>query len=129
MSLTAAGWQLAQNSKGNSAGSLLFLLLLGVGFFVIAVLPGRRRLKAAQRVQAALAPGREVMTTAGLYATVVSIDDSEGSVVLQIAPGVEARFARAAIARILDEPTPDDDVDSAEADSAEDGAMTADADD
>lgn len=39
------------------------------------------------------------MTTAGLFATVVSVSDTE--VELEVAPGVVSTYARAAIARVV----------------------------
>jgi preprotein translocase subunit YajC len=41
------------------------------------------------------------MTTAGLYGTLVTVDDE--SVLLETSPGVTSRWARPAIARVLDE--------------------------
>jgi preprotein translocase subunit YajC len=43
-----------------------------------------------------------VMTTAGLYAEVQAVEDDQ--VHLEIAPGIVCRFARAAVARVLDPP-------------------------
>jgi len=43
-----------------------------------------------------LAPGSQVMTTSGLYATVVRMND-DGTAVLSVADGVEVRWAVAAL--------------------------------
>ncbi len=45
------------------------------------------------------------MTTAGLYATVVEVED--GDVLLEVAPDVVCRFTRAAVARIVSPPAAD----------------------
>jgi preprotein translocase subunit YajC len=95
---------LAQESNGGGLGSLIVLIPLVIAFYFVAIRPGRRRMQQMQAVQAALEPGREVVTTAGLYGTVTAVDDSEGTVTLAIAPGVEARFARGAVLKIVDEP-------------------------
>ena len=81
---------------------LLWLLLLVVVFYFLILRPARVRQRQASAVQGALDPGLEVMTTAGLFATVSSVEDDV--VVLEIAPGVRSRYAKAAIARII---TPD----------------------
>ena len=47
--------------------------------------------------------GTEVMTTSGLYATVVSVND-DGSVLLSIAPGVEVRWTLAALREVSELP-------------------------
>jgi preprotein translocase subunit YajC len=50
----------------------------------------------AQRLQSSLTNGDRVMTTSGLYATVVGSTD-ETTVDLEIAPGVRTTWLRAAI--------------------------------
>jgi preprotein translocase subunit YajC len=103
--------QLAAAEKGgNALVGLLPLVLIVVGFYFLAVRPQRNRMKALRETQSTIEVGREVMTTAGLYATVIDLDDD--TVTLEIAPGVHARFARAAVVRTVDEdPVPMDDAD------------------
>jgi len=43
------------------------------------------------------------MTTAGLFATVTSIDGDH--VMLEIAPGVNVRYMAAAVAKVIDQPS------------------------
>ena len=83
--------------------SPLFLFVLVGGFYLLAVRPQKARLRAVQHTQASLAAGQQVMTTAGLYGTVVAVDDED--VRLEVAPGVELRFARGAVARVVDDLT------------------------
>jgi preprotein translocase subunit YajC len=76
----------------------------------------RRQQRDMSAVQSRIGPGSRVMTTSGVYGTVVSADivpaeaDEQGepggedTVVLEIAPGVRTTWARQAIARVLDEP-------------------------
>jgi preprotein translocase subunit YajC len=61
----------------------------------------RRRLTAESDRVASLGVGAEVMTTSGLYGTVVARNEDD-SVLLSIAPGVEVRWAAAAL-RTVDE--------------------------
>ena len=82
-----------------SAGQLLLLSLLLLAFFVLVVRPQRARLREAQQVRASLAVGQRVMTTSGLYGTLRGLDDT---VLLEVAPGVQVRWATGAIARVLD---------------------------
>jgi preprotein translocase subunit YajC len=76
----------------------------------------------AQQLQASLGAGDHIVTIGGLHATVISVDDD--IVTVEIAPGVDVKFARPAIARVvqqqeeapaaLDEPdVPDDETPSA----------------
>ena len=47
------------------------------------------------------------MTTAGVYGTIVSVDDDDAE--LEIAPGVVIRVVKAAIGKVIQpEPAPDD---------------------
>ncbi|MEU4215929.1 preprotein translocase subunit YajC [Actinoplanes sp. NPDC026623] len=77
---------------------LLIVLLFGVMYFMM-IRPQQKRRREAQQMQSALGPGDEVVTIGGLHATVVSVDDDV--VTVEIAPGVEVRFARPAIARVV----------------------------
>jgi preprotein translocase subunit YajC len=71
--------------------------LLIVGLLVLFSQRARRRQAAAESARAAaIGFGSEVMTTSGLYGTVVALHDDD-TVQLAIAPGVEVRWARAAL--------------------------------
>ena len=85
------------------ASDLVFFVFAGLAAWFLLIRPQRARAQALQDVREALAVGRRVITTAGLHASVVSVDD--GTVLLEIAPGVQARFERAAVVRVL----PDED--------------------
>lgn len=75
-----------------------FIVLIAVFYFLL-IRPQRNRQKQMQSMQSSLIPGQQVLTTSAMYATVVAVDDD--AVVLEIAPGVESRFNRAAIAQVL----------------------------
>ena len=53
--------------------------------------------------RANLAPGADVMTTSGLYGTVVVVNDDD-SVLLSIAPGVEVKWTIAALREVRELP-------------------------
>lgn len=76
--------------------ALMLVLLLGMWFVMIR--PVRRRQREAAIMQQSVQVGDEIMTTAGIYGTVVWLDaDTFG---LQIAPDVTVKYARAAIANL-----------------------------
>ena len=83
-------------------GNLLPLVLIFVVFYLLILRPARNRQREAMTLQSRLTPGQQIMTTAGLYATVVAVDDDV--IVLETAPGVTSRWARAAVSRIVDDP-------------------------
>jgi preprotein translocase subunit YajC len=73
---------------------VVLVLLAGLVAFSVR---GRRRQVAEQAARAdRIEVGTEVMTTSGLYATVVGKYD-DGTVRLSIAPGVEVKWATAAL--------------------------------
>lgn len=74
---------------------LIIFALLAV--FVSISLRNRRRQMAEDMVRTSrIDVGTEVMTTSGLYGTVVARHD-DGTVILSIAPGVEVKWAIAAL--------------------------------
>ncbi|BCJ55669.1 hypothetical protein Asp14428_71440 [Actinoplanes sp. NBRC 14428] len=88
----------AQAQGGSSLTPLLLIVLLfGVMYFMM-IRPQQKRRREAQAMQSALGPGDEIVTIGGLHATVVAVDDDV--VTVEIAPGVNARYARPAIARV-----------------------------
>jgi preprotein translocase subunit YajC len=74
---------------------LLVVVMLGL------IVASRRRYARARAAQAAqqdrLSVGSEVMTTSGLYGTVVAVNDDDDTLILSIAPGVEVKWAKAAL--------------------------------
>jgi preprotein translocase subunit YajC len=61
--------------------------------------PQRRRQQQAAQQQKTIAPGSLIRTTAGMYATVVAVEDND--VILEVAPGVEVRYLKRAIAEVV----------------------------
>jgi preprotein translocase subunit YajC len=89
----------AQAQGGGSFTPLLLIVLLfGVMYFMM-IRPQQKRRREAQAMQSALGPGDEIVTIGGLHATVVAVEDDV--VTMEIAPGVHARYARPAIARVV----------------------------
>ncbi|WP_346108020.1 preprotein translocase subunit YajC [Nonomuraea maheshkhaliensis] len=90
-------------------GSILPLILLVVVFYFLLIRPQRKRQQEAVQMQNSLTPGARVMTTTGLFATVVAVDNED--VILEVAPGIETRWVKAAIGRVVtpgDAPAGDD---------------------
>ncbi len=81
-------------------GALLPILLIGVIFYLLILRPSRTRQKQQQQLIASLAPGAAVMTTAGVFGTIVDVEDDE--VTVEVAPGVVLRMVKAAIGRVVE---------------------------
>jgi preprotein translocase subunit YajC len=98
---------LSAKSGGSSALGLFFPVILVLGFYLLFIRPARLRQRKAAETRTNVAPGVEVVTTAGLIATVVDSDDE--TVTLEIAPGVHSKFLKQAIARVVSPDVPDAD--------------------
>jgi preprotein translocase subunit YajC len=83
---------------------LPILLIVGV-FYLLLFRPMQRRNREFAATQASIAPGVRVMMGGGLIATVVSMDDDE--VVVSAAPGVELRYTRQGVVKVLEPAVPD----------------------
>jgi preprotein translocase subunit YajC len=99
----------AAAKSGSSGGSVFFLLIvLALGaMWLIFIRPQRRKQKLQQSMQSELAIGDEIVTAGGVYGTVTRIDVENDEVGVEIAPNVEIRLARRAIAAHLTEREPD----------------------
>ena len=96
----------ASTTGKSSGGSYLFLVAIVVLFgllYFVTIRPQRARQRAAMQTQRDIVPGTRVRTTAGMYATVVAIEDQD--VVLEVAPGVEVRYLRRAIMDVVSDPS------------------------
>ena len=101
--------------------STILLLLLFVLAWVVLILPKQRELRRHNALLATLVEGDEVMSGSGIYGTITAI---EGDVVyLEVAPGLELKVARRAVASKV-VPAVDDSDDGDEVDEVDevDGA-------
>jgi preprotein translocase subunit YajC len=83
-------------------GDVLIVLLLAlplIGLWLL-VRGQQRRTQQAAQLAAGLRVGQDVITTSGLFGTIVALD--EEMVTLLVAPGVELRYDRRAVGRVLD---------------------------
>ena len=105
---------LAASAPAKKGGSPVFFIVLLVAFGLIYFLvlrPRRARMMAAQQQRGSdLTPGQRVRTTAGMYGTVTLVDGTD--VEVEVAPGVEVRMLRQAIAAVIPDEEPEDQFDS-----------------
>ena len=82
------------SGSGSGLGYLLVLLLPFV-LLLFLMFTQRRRAQQTQAMQASLAVGEEVVTTSGLYGTIVALDDTV--VTLDVGEGRTLRYDRRAV--------------------------------
>ena len=81
-----------------SGAGFLILIVAFAFLWLVLVRPQRRRQVQQQRMLDELHVGDEVLTAGGIFGTITSLGESEVS--LEIAPELEVRVARRAIAAV-----------------------------
>jgi preprotein translocase subunit YajC len=88
---------------GGTGGLMAFLplvIIMGI-FYVLLILPAQRRQKKTQEMINALKNGDKVITSGGLYGTIVGIEGD--SVQLRIADQVKVKVLRSAVSGLQPE--------------------------
>ena len=85
----------------------IYLVLLVAAFYFLIVRPQRRQSMIRRQLLQAVDVGDEIVTSGGIYGTVVSIDDD--TLEVQIADGLIIKLARGAVAAKVGPDAPDDD--------------------
>ncbi|MEO9248938.1 preprotein translocase subunit YajC [Citricoccus nitrophenolicus] len=92
-----------EDGGGMPFDPFLLLMLVVFGFLIFSMF---RRSKKAQQQQRqlhdTLGPGVEVMTTMGLFGTILSVDKEENKAVIEISPGNTATVHLQAIGKAVD---------------------------
>jgi preprotein translocase subunit YajC len=88
---------------------ILILLLFFAAAWLLLIVPRQRELKRHQALMQQLEPDDEVILSSGVYGTIREIEGDH--VQLEVAPGVELKVAKRAIAALATEPEPESVVD------------------
>lgn len=62
----------------------------------------RKRRRDQEEMQSKLLPGAEVMTSHGIYGTVVSLDDEKNEAIIESTPGTRLRLHRQTLTRVVE---------------------------
>jgi|SRR5450756_772193 len=92
--------------------SFLIILLFGVGMLWFMSRRTRKQQQEAARFRDNLEAGQEVMTGSGLFGTVVEVEGDR--VTLEIAPGITSQWLKAAIAKVVEPPLEDEELEDGE---------------
>jgi preprotein translocase subunit YajC len=90
----------ATRQTGSPLGFLLPLIGMFVIFYVLLIRPQQKRQRELQKMIESLRKGDRVMTTGGIYGTVVGVKDR--IVVLRIAENVKIEVAKQAISALVE---------------------------
>ncbi|WP_308464695.1 preprotein translocase subunit YajC [Rathayibacter soli] len=86
-------------------GMLVILAVLIIFMFRSS----RKRKQQAAELQQKVVAGADVMTNSGVFGTIVSIDDEDNKIRLEVAPGVVITVHRQTVTRVIDDHTVEDD--------------------
>jgi preprotein translocase subunit YajC len=90
-------------AQAPTSGLVTFLpiIIIMVIFYVMLILPAQRRQKKTQEMLSGLKSGDKVLTSGGIYGTIVGLEAD--AVQLRIADQVKVKVARSAITETLSE--------------------------
>src|SRR5262245_23316684 len=96
-------YAMAPTPGGGNGGGIMSILPLMIGMFAIMyfliIRPQQKQRKDRETLLSAIKKGDRVVTSSGLYGTVVGL--SEHTVTLKVADQVKLEFERSAISRIV----------------------------
>jgi preprotein translocase subunit YajC len=105
MSIAGVLAQCAQQPEGGGGGGtggligLWPIVLIFVIFYFLLIRPQQKKQKDHQKMLGSIKKGDRVVTSGGVYGTVVGVKDNV--VVLKIAENVKVEFAKSAISHII----------------------------
>ncbi len=85
--------------QGSMFGALIPFVLVFVIFYVLIILPQRKKQKKHQEQIGALKPGDRIITTAGIYGTVMAVQADR--IEVKIAANVKVDITKGAVGVIL----------------------------
>lgn len=107
MAVFAVGLSKAALAMGTSGGgqqgggglaAFLPLILIVVVFYFLLIRPQTKRQKEHKMLLANLHKGDKVVTSSGIFGTIVGMDEKENKVVLKVAENVKVEFLKSSIA-------------------------------
>ena len=86
-------------AKPASGGWEMFILpvLILLIFYFLLIRPSQKKEKTRKKMIDEIQKGDKVITTGGIYGTVVNVKNDEGIIVLKIAEGAKVDFAKSAV--------------------------------
>lgn len=93
-----------QSGTGSSGGGFAFLIpfiLIFVVFYLLLIRPQQKKQKTHQAMLNSLSKGDKVLTTGGLYGTIVGMKSGNSIIVLRIADKVNVEVSKSSIAGLV----------------------------
>lgn len=87
----------------------LALIAIAAVLIVFMFVSSRRRKRDAEATRAKIVPGAEVMTSQGIYGTLLSVDEEKNEAIIETTPGTKLRVHSQTIAKVVEETEPVED--------------------
>lgn len=91
----------AASSSGSLTGMIVQLLLIFAIFYFLLIRPQQKRLKEHEAKLNAIKRGDNIITGGGIYAKVISVDDTKDELQVEIASGVTVKVARSTVRDVV----------------------------
>lgn len=89
--------QAAQTGQQSMLPTIIMLVVLFAIVYFFMIRPQNKKQKEIQKFRNALQPGQEVVTIGGIHGTIKSVDDTDHTVMLEVATGTKIKFEKSAI--------------------------------
>lgn len=80
---------------------LVPMILIFVVFYFLLIRPQEKRRKAQQELIGGVKKGEEVLTNSGMIGTVTKINDSDNTIMVEVAKGIEIKMVKSAVVDII----------------------------
>lgn len=97
----------------NDPLSLALIAIAGV-LIVFMFISSRRRKRDAEATRAKIVPGAEVMTSQGIYGTLLSVDEEKNEAIIETTPGTKLRVHSQTIAKVVEDTSVNEAIEEAE---------------
>jgi preprotein translocase subunit YajC len=81
--------------------SMIPMVLIFVVFYFLLIRPQEKKRKAQETLVSGVKKGEEILTNAGIFGVVTKINDSDNTIIVNIAKDVEVKILKSSIADIV----------------------------
>lgn len=86
----------------------LALIAIAAVLIIFMFVSSRRRRRDAEATRAKIVPGAEVMTSQGIFGTLISVDEEKNEAIIETTPGTKLRVHSQTIAKVVDDTAADE---------------------
>ncbi|PCJ25119.1 MAG: preprotein translocase subunit YajC [Rickettsiales bacterium] len=103
------GAETSMPSMESGFASLVPMLLIFAVFYFLLIRPQDKRRRLQEALVLGVKKGEDILTNAGLFGKVMSINDSDNTIMVRVAKDVEMKMLKSSIADIVSRTKPDGD--------------------